>query len=227
MTPCFSRRFFIIKMNKKTVVSLSIISIILLLDQWSKMYVKTTFELYEKHEVFKWFQIVFVENDGMAWGATISDFIPRLSDRLAKLFLTLFRIVAITGIGYWLYKSLKSNRNHPFIAISLVFAGALGNIIDSIFYGLIFTDSRGELAVFFPEKGYDDLFYGKVVDMLHFPLWEGVIYDQVPIIGGRYFSFFDPVFNIADVAISVGIFLLLIFNRKSSQNAYTSKGVTQ
>ena len=78
MTPCFSRRFFIIKMNKKTVVSLSIIFIILLLDQWSKMYVKTTFELYEKHEVLKWFQIVFVENDGMAWGATISDFIPRL-----------------------------------------------------------------------------------------------------------------------------------------------------
>lgn len=214
-------------MNKKTVVSLSIIFIILLLDQWSKMYVKTTFELYEKHEVLKWFQIVFVENDGMAWGATISDFIPRLSDRLAKLFLTLFRIVAITGIGCWLYKSLKSNRNYPFIAISLVFAGALGNIIDSIFYGLIFTDSRGELAVLFPEKGYDDLFYGKVVDMLHFPLWEGVIYDQVPIIGGRYFSFFDPVFNIADMAISVGIFLLLIFNRKSSQNAYTSSGVTQ
>ena len=214
-------------MNKKTVVSLSIIFIILLLDQWSKMYVKTTFEMYEKHEVLKWFQIVFVENDGMAWGATISDFIPRLSDRLAKLFLTLFRIVAITGIGCWLYKSLKSNRNYPFIAISLVFAGALGNIIDSIFYGLIFTDSRGELAVLFPEKGYDDLFYGKVVDMLHFPLWEGVIYDQVPIIGGRYFSFFDPVFNIADMAISVGIFLLLIFNRKSSQNAYTSSGVTQ
>ena len=83
------------------------------------------------------------------------------------------------------------------------------------------------MLFFFPEKGYDELFYGKVVDMLHFPLWEGVIYDQVPIIGGRYFSFFDPVFNIADVAISVGIFLLLIFNRKSSQNAYTSKGVTQ
>ena len=109
----------------------------------------------------------------------------------------------------------------------MIFAGALGNIIDSIFYGLIFSDSSGDLAVFFPEKGYDDLFYGKVVDMLHFPLWEGVIYDGVPIIGGRYFSFFDPVFNIADVAISIGIFLLLIFNRKSTQNTYNSSGVTQ
>ena len=214
-------------MNKKTVLSLSIIFTILLLDQCSKMYIKTTFELYQKHEVFEWFQIVFIENDGMAWGATISDFIPGLSDRLAKLFLTLFRIVAITGIGYWLYKSLKSNRNHPFIAISMIFAGALGNIIDSIFYGLIFSDSSGNLAVFFPEKGYDDLFYGKVVDMLHFPLWEGVIYDKVPIIGGRYFSFFDPVFNIADVAISIGIFLLIIFNSKSTQNTYNSSGVTQ
>ena len=87
-------------MSKKTVLSFSIIFIILLLDQWSKMYIKTTFELYEKHEVFEWFQIVFIENDGMAWGATISDFIPGLSDRLAKLFLTLFRIIAITGIGY-------------------------------------------------------------------------------------------------------------------------------
>ena len=205
------------KMNKKSIVSLSFIFVVLLVDQYSKFYIKTTFELYQKHEVYDWFQIVFIENDGMAWGAKISDFIPFISERLAKLILTLFRIVAITGIGYWLCKSLRSRSRQPYLAISMVFAGALGNIIDSVIYGVVFTDSNGKLAEFLPKSGYDSLFYGKVVDMLHFPIWDGVIYDWIPIIGGRYFSFFDPVFNIADVAISLGIIALLIFNRTATQ----------
>lgn len=203
-------------MSKKTFFSTGVIFLVLLLDQFSKIYIKTSFELYQKLEVFNWFQIVFIENDGMAWGATLSDFIPFISERLAKFILTLFRIVAITGIGYWLFKAIRSSKKQPLLAISLVFAGALGNIIDSVFYGVIFTESKGQMAQLFPEAGYDTLFYGKVVDMLHFPIWEGVIYDWIPLLGGRYFSFFDPVFNIADVSISLGIFFLIIFNRKSN-----------
>ena len=95
-------------MSKKTVFSSGVIFLVLLLDQFSKIYIKTSFELYQKLEVFNWFQIVFIENDGMAWGATLSDFIPFISERLAKLILTLFRIVAITGIGYWLFKAIRS-----------------------------------------------------------------------------------------------------------------------
>lgn len=203
-------------MSKKIVFSSVVIFLILFLDQFSKIYIKTSFELYQKHQVFSWFQIVFIENDGMAWGATLSDFIPFISERLAKLILTWFRIVAITGIGYWLCKSVRSSKKQPLLAISLVFAGALGNIIDSVFYGVIFTESKGQMAQLFPETGYDTLFYGKVVDMLHFPIWEGVIAEWIPLFGGRYFSFFDPVFNIADVSISLGIFFLIIFNRKSN-----------
>lgn len=203
-------------MSKKIVFSSVVIFLILFLDQFSKIYIKTSFELYQKHQVFSWFQIVFIENDGMAWGATLSDFIPFISERLAKLILTLFRIVAITGIGYWLCKAIRSSKKQPLLAILLIFAGALGNIIDSVFYGVIFTESKGQMAQLFPETGYDALFYGKVVDMLHFPIWEGVIYEWIPLFGGRYFSFFDPVFNIADVSISLGIFFLIIFNRKSN-----------
>jgi signal peptidase II len=190
---------------------------ILLIDQISKVYIKTNFSLTERAIVFDWFQIVFVENDGMAWGTKLSDFVTFISDRTAKLCLTLFRIVAVVGIGYWLVTSVKKNASKTLtIAVSLIFAGALGNIIDSVFYGVLFDSSSNQVASFLPQDGgYDSLFHGKVVDMLHFPIWKGVLPNWIPFYGGKYFTFFEPVFNIADMAISTGIGILIFFNKKA------------
>lgn len=194
-----------------------LIIIILLIDQISKVYIKTHFELGQDVRVFDWFKIYFVENDGMAWGTKISDFVSFISDRTAKVLLTLFRVVAIFGIGYWLYDTTK--RKSPYIltlAIALIFAGALGNIIDSVFYGLLFNDSHGQVASFLPTAGgYDTLLHGRVVDMLYFPLWKGYLPEWLPIWGGNYFTFFEPVFNIADMAISTGFIMLIVFNKKA------------
>lgn len=197
------------------------IIIILLIDQVSKVYIKTHFSLGESEEVFGWFKIHFIENDGMAWGAKLSDFVSFISDRTAKLILTLFRIVAVFGIGYWLVKSIKKQHSKTLIfAIALILAGALGNIIDSVFYGVLFSDSYTEIASFLPnEGGYDTLFHGKVVDMLYFPFWSGVLPDWIPFFGGKQFSFFDPVFNVADMAISTGIGILLFFNKRVFKDA--------
>ncbi|WP_353776974.1 lipoprotein signal peptidase [Winogradskyella sp. 3972H.M.0a.05] len=201
---------------KKTII---FIVVILLIDQISKIYIKTNFILGESELVFNWFQIHFVENDGMAWGTKISDFVSFISDRTAKLLLTLFRIVAVTGIGYWLYKSIGEKRSRLMIlSIALIFAGALGNIIDSVFYGVLFSHSDGMVAEVLPQGGgYDSVFHGKVVDMLYFPIWDGVLPEWIPFVGGEYFSFFDPVFNVADVAISTGIGILIFFNKKVFQ----------
>ncbi len=187
-----------------------IIILILLIDQISKIYIKTHFNLGEEIKVFDWFRILFVENEGMAWGA-------KIPGEYGKLLLTLFRLGAIVGIGYWLWDSVRNNGSRVLIvAISFIFAGALGNIIDSVFYGVIFEDSYGQVAAFLPEGGgYGTLFHGKVVDMLYFPLVEGMLPKWVPFWGGEYFSFFDPVFNIADTAISTGVTLLLLFNKKA------------
>ena len=194
----------------------TIILLILLVDQVSKIYIKTNFELGEDIEVFRWFRILFVENDGMAWGAKLSDFTSAITDRTAKVILTTFRLIAIVGIGYWLITSIRNKGSKVLIvAISLIFAGALGNIIDSVLYGLIFNDSLGQIATFLPEQGYADLFHGKVVDMLHFPLWKGYLPEWIPFWGGKYFTFFEPVFNIADMAISTGVGVLLVFNKKA------------
>lgn len=187
-----------------------IIVLVLLIDQISKFYIKTNFSLGEEVPVFDWFRILFVENEGMAWGT-------KIPGEYGKLFLTLFRLVAIVGIGYWLWDSVRKNGSRILItAIALIFAGAFGNIIDSVFYGIIFNESYGQVAEFMPAQGgYGTLFHGKVVDMLYFPLWQGNLPEWIPFWGGNYFTFFEPVFNIADTAISAGVILLLLFNKRA------------
>lgn len=186
-----------------------LIVLILLIDQISKIYIKTNFILEEKIEVFSWFQIYFIENEGMAWGAVIPG-------EYGKLFLTLFRIIAVVAIGYWLWDSIRKNSsNYLIVAIAVIFAGALGNIIDSVFYGVIFNDSYHAPATLFAENPYGTLFHGKVVDMLYFPIWEGNLPEWLPIWGGENFKFFNAIFNVADTAISTGVGILIVFNKKA------------
>ncbi len=187
-----------------------LIILILVIDQVSKFYIKTNFALGEEIKVFDWFRILFVENEGMAWGA-------KIPGEYGKLLLTSFRLVAIVGIAYWLWDSVRKNGHTILIvAISMIFAGAFGNIIDSVFYGEIFNHSYNQVASFLPEEGgYGTLLHGKVVDMLYFPLWSGYLPEWIPFWGGQYFTFFEPVFNIADSAITIGVFLLILFNKKA------------
>jgi signal peptidase II len=198
--------------------SLVLIFIILLADQVSKVYIKTHFILGESVDVFGWFKILFIENEGAAWGTKLSDLLP-ISDSAGKLVLTIFRLFAITGIGYWLLDSIRKGASKTLIvAVSLIFAGAIGNIIDSLFYGLIFDDSYNKVATLFSDEPYGRLFYGKVVDMLYFPLIDTVWPDWVPMVGGNDFRFFEPVFNIADTAISTGVGILVVFNKRAFGN---------
>ena len=195
--------------------SLIFIFVILLADQISKIYIKTHFVLGESVDVLGWFKILFIENEGAAWGTKLSDLLP-ISDSAGKLVLTIFRLFAISGIGYWLWDSLRKQASKTLIiAVSLIFAGAIGNIIDSLFYGLIFDDSYNKVATLFSEAPYGKLFYGKVVDMLYFPMIDTVWPEWVPVVGGDDFRFFEPVFNIADTAISTGVGILLVFNKKA------------
>jgi len=194
-------------------VSLFIL-LLLIVDQWTKIYVKTHFYLGESVEVFSWFKILFIENEGAAWGTKLSDIVP-IAESSAKLFLTLFRLVAIIAIGYWVFHTVKNNGPKLLIiAQILIFAGALGNIIDSVFYGLVFDHSNGQLATWWAENSYSKLFHGKVVDMLYFPLIDTQWPEWIPGIGGAPFRFFQPVFNIADTAISTGVGIMLVFSKK-------------
>lgn len=192
-----------------------IIVLILLVDQLSKVYIKTNFILGESHDVFSWFKIFFIENEGAAWGTKLSDILP-ISDAAGKLALTIFRIFAVFGIGYWLWDIIRKQSPKTLIlAVSLIFAGAVGNIIDSVFYGIIFDHSNGQVATLFAEQPYGSLFHGKVVDMLYFPLIDTTWPGWVPSLGGKQFRFFEPVFNIADTAISTGVGILIVFNKKA------------
>lgn len=206
--------------NKK---SLLIIILVLLVDQASKIYIKTHFALGDSYEVFEWFKIHFIENSGAAWGAKLNDFLP-ISEDTAKLILTVFRLFAVAGIGYWLFDSIKKQSPKTLVlSVSLIFAGALGNIIDSVFYGVFFNDSIGQVATLFSEEPYGGLFFGKVVDMLYFPMIDSTWPAWVPYFGGSNFSFFDPVFNVADTAISTGVGILLVFNKKAFGNKKTEE----
>ncbi len=194
---------------------LLLILLVLLLDQLSKIYIKTHFQLGESVDVFSWFKILFIENEGAAWGTKLSDILP-ISDSSGKLVLTVFRLFAIAGIGYWLYDIIRKKGTWTLIAsVALIFAGALGNIIDSVFYGVIFDDSYNQVATFMAEEPYGKLFYGKVVDMLYFPIIDTTWPQWVPFVGGNNFRFFEPVFNVADTAISVGVGILVFFNKKA------------
>jgi signal peptidase II len=168
-----------------------VILIILVIDQWSKFYIKTHFALHDSVVVFSWFKIYFIENEGMAWGA-------KIPGHYGKLILTVFRLLAIVGIGYWLCEVIRKQASWVLtLSIALIFAGAMGNIIDSVFYGVFFEHSMGQVAQFLPDGGgYGKWLHGKVVDMFSF-------------------SFFNPVFNVADTAISTGVGLLVLFNKKA------------
>ena len=199
--------------------SILLILLILILDQISKVYIKLNFPLtlYGQAAMLDWgwFKILFVENKGMAWGAKISDFIPFISDETGKLLLTSFRIFAVPIIFYWLYDSIQKKESKLLtLSISLILAGAIGNLIDSVFYGYLFTDSYLNVATFSPGNGYEKLFFGNVVDMLQFPLFEWYWPEWIPFIGGNYFTFFDPVFNLADTSISTGIGIMIVFYKK-------------
>ncbi len=198
-----------------------IIFLVLLIDQLSKVYVKTHFALYEEIPILglDWARIYFTENSGAAWGFQLNDLITFLSESQAKIILTLFRIVAISGIGYWLFTSIKEKASKILIvALSLIVAGALGNIIDSIFYGVLFEESSRtaqNIATFLPENGgYSSFFHGKVVDMFYFPMWKGNLPNWIPFKGGEPFTFFNAIFNVADFAISCGVGLLIVFNKR-------------
>ncbi|WP_299672135.1 lipoprotein signal peptidase [uncultured Polaribacter sp.] len=195
-------------MSKKKLAILTI-CIAIILDQVIKIYVKTHFVLGEEFVVFEWFRIHFTENNGMAMGF-------EFGGKAGKLFLTLFRIVAVGAIIYWLAGTIKRKvHNAVVIAISLIFSGAVGNIIDSVFYGIIFDDSNHKVATLFADKPYGELFYGKVVDMFYFPLWQGVLPDWIPFVGGEFFTFFQYIFNPADAFISIGVALLFFFSKQA------------
>lgn len=204
------------KVKKNRITALIIIFLILLVDQVSKIWVKTNMSLYESIEIASWFKIYFVENPGMAFGWEIG----------GKLFLSLFRIVAIVFIAYYLHMVIKKGYKIGFvICIALIWAGAFGNIIDSVLYGQIFSQSLpGQVATFVPfGEGYESLLHGRVVDMLYFPLINGTFPEWLPKWGGEDFIFFSPIFNIADSAITVAIFLLLLFYRKTFSESLEGK----
>ena len=165
----------------------------------------------------EYFKLLFIENKGMAMGARLNNIIPFLDDNTAKLILTFFRIFACIGLGFWL-KSIIKNKGPQLLifCVCLIFAGAVGNLIDSVFYGVIFSSSYGQVATLFPDVGYAPLFYGSVVDMIQFPLATWNWPDWLPFVGGEEYTFFEYVFNLADSYISTGVILLLVSNKKVS-----------
>ena len=187
------------------------IAALLILDQIVKIWIKTHMMLGEEISVFgDWFKILFVENNGMAFGMELSD------GKIGKTILSLFRIVAVGGIGWYINRLIHQKAPQGVIfSFALIFCGAIGNIIDSLFYGIIFNDSHYQIATLFPtDGGYSSFLHGKVVDMLYFPLVEGTFPTWFPIWGGEDFLFFRPVFNIADSYITIGVAILLLFYRK-------------
>jgi signal peptidase II len=206
---------FLAIISKPIVITLLVITA----DQWLKIWVKTNMYLSQEFPVFgDWFYIHFTENKGMAFGM-------EFGGDWGKLALSLFRIVAVCGIGYYLFKVLPKDAHKGLkISVALIFAGAIGNILDSAFYGIIFNESFNQIATFLPEDGgYASFLHGWVVDMFWFPLMEGYFPDWLPIWGGEHFLFFRPVFNIADASISTGIGLVFVFNKRFFKKEETAE----
>ena len=192
---------------KRGWMAVAVVTAVLLIDQIIKIWVKTNMTLHEQIEVLSWFKIVFIENNGMAYGMEIG----------SKLVLSLFRIFAIGVLGYYIARQVRAKARWGYVfCLSMVLAGAAGNIIDSMFYGLIFNASSEFYVSYFVPfgTGYAPFLMGKVVGMFYFPLIVTTWPDWVPMIGGDSFVFFSPIFNFADSAISVGVVLLLLFFRK-------------
>ena len=195
-----------------------IIIAVILADQALKIWIKTSFPFGEVMRIFgsetatgefKGFKLYFIENEGMAWGW-------KFGGEWGKMILTLFRLAAV-GFGTWyLGRIVKEGYSKGFIiCASLIYAGALGNLIDSMFYGMIFSASDyNTVATMFPERGYAGFLHGHVVDMLYFPLVKTTYPSWIPFLGGEPFEFFSPIFNIADAAISVGVITLLVFQKR-------------
>jgi signal peptidase II len=189
-----------------------IISIIIIADQLLKIWIKTTYPFGHITDVagISWFKLYFIENEGMAWGW-------KFGGEWGKMILTLFRLAAVIFGTWYLGKIVKQRYTKGFIVCaSLIYAGALGNLIDSMFYGVIFseTDYHVVASAFPPEGGYAGFLHGKVVDMLYFPIINSTYPDWVPFVGGENFEFFSPIFNIADASISIGVITLLIFQKR-------------
>lgn len=195
------------KLSRGWIAAIIIIGV-LLIDQIVKIWVKTHMYLGQEFVIADWFRIYFIENNGMAFGMELG----------SKLFLTMFRIVAVGLLIYYIcrIKNRVDIMLGYIVCCALITAGAAGNIIDSVFYGMIFNDPYPpEVAMMFPpDGGYASIFHGKVVDMLYFPLFSFYWPDWVPFVGGDYFLFFQPIFNIADAAITVGILVLILFYSK-------------
>lgn len=191
--------------------ALLIILLVILIDQALKFYIKTHFFYGEEVSLIgDWAKLHFIENEGMAFGMKLGD------GSIGKLLLTLFRLVAVV-FGFWLLRSLtlKGYGKGVLICGALILAGALGNLIDSMFYGLIFSESSFHVAKMVPfGSGYGKFLHGRVVDMFYFPMVDTVMPTWVPLLGGKSFVFFEPVFNIADAAISVGVLILVFFQKK-------------
>lgn len=188
-----------------------IIALIIIADQVLKIWIKTSYPFGHVTNVLgmDWFRLYFIENKGMAWGL-------EFGGEWGKMLLTLFRLAAVTFGTWYLYRIVKQKYSRGFIiCAALIYAGALGNLIDSMFYGLIFEESTySHVAKMFPEQGYAGFLHGRVVDMLYFPIIKTTWPGWVPFVGGEEFEFFSPIFNIADASISIGVITLLIFQKK-------------